>query len=322
MSKKNIMVTVTVVSLAAAIYFGITVSRAMYELPTEQISHDYLVQHALELVNKDRKDNGLGSLALSANKAAQTHAEEILMTRTVSHWLTNGEKPYMTYARYGGAGGIGQNVAFRGITDIEQCKQSKCEIIDPIKKLEEIEYAMMFDDEYYEWGNKGNILDPNHTHVSFGIAYDEYSFVLVQNFEYNYINLTEPIGHDPNRIKIIGTLSEGRLYNISVYYDPFPTTGSYEAHKNEKTYGFGRQIAVVEPPLPPNSYYEKPRDYELIIAKNMVQDQSEIDVEFDMTGIAVEPGIYTLTVWLQINHDYVPATVYQIFIEPNIKDSI
>lgn len=322
MSARNIAIIIAmVVSLSIAAYFGI-----MYGVQIEKSSTDldrnYLVQRALEIVNKDRKDNGLKPLSLSTNGAAQVHAEEILNTRTVSHWMTNGEKPYMTYVRYGGTGGMGQNVAFRGATDTEECKKTTCEIIDPIKKLEEIEHAMMFDDEDYEWGNKENILDPNHTHVSFGIAYDQYSFALVQNFEYNYINLTEPIGHDASSIKIKGTLSEGKLYNISVYYDPLPTAGVYQTYKNEKSYGFGRQVAVIEPPLPPNSYYEKPRDYELIIAKSMVQNENTIDVEFDMSGIVAEPGIYILTVWLQIGRDYVPATVHQVFVEPNVRDSI
>jgi hypothetical protein len=324
MSEKNTKVAIVIAAVAVlsiVLYFGV-VGSITNQNPAKEFGYDYLVQRALEIVNKDRIDNGLDPLALSTNGAAQAHAEDILRTRTVSHWMTNGEKPYMTYARHGGAGGIGQNVAFRGATDAMQCEQTLCDSIDPIKMLEEIEHAMMFDDEDYEWGNKGNILDPEHTHVSFGIAYDRYSFVLVQNFEYNYINLTEPIGQNLSNIRVAGLLTEGRLYNISIYYDPFPNTGAYELHKNEKSYGFGRQVAIIEPPLPPNSYYQRPYEYELIIAKNMSQNGSAVSAEFDISQVATEPGIYTLTIWLQVENTYIPATVHQIFVEPSVKGSI
>lgn len=71
---------------------------------TKQIPLSELYSHTLNLVNADRAEKGLAPVQLSQNKAAQAHAEDVLKTRTISHWMTNGEKPYMTYTRYGGAG--------------------------------------------------------------------------------------------------------------------------------------------------------------------------------------------------------------------------
>ncbi|HZS73225.1 MAG TPA: hypothetical protein VFA69_01860 [Candidatus Nitrosotalea sp.] len=42
---------------------------------------------------------------------------------------------------------------------------------------------MMFNDSTSNWGHKLNILNPFHSSVSIGIAYDENSVVLVQDFE-------------------------------------------------------------------------------------------------------------------------------------------
>lgn len=317
----KLVVFVGAIITVAAVFFVIFDS--MSTMPAKPESdRDYLVTHALELVNKERTQNGLLPLRLSSNGAAQAQAQEILSTRTVSHWLTNGEKPYLAYSKYGGSGGMGQNVMFRGATDIKQCLQTGCEKIEPIKQLEQIHYDMMYNDEEYEWGNKGNILDPKHTDVSFGIAFDQYSFVLVQNFEYNYINLSQPIGQDPANIEILGELRAGTLYNISVYYDPFPTQEDYHLHKNEKSYGFGKTVGVVERPLPPNSFYEKHNEFEVITAKNMTQTGNKIYAEFDISKITVSPGIYTLTVWLKIDDMFVPATVHPIFVKPSAKGSI
>jgi hypothetical protein len=60
-----------------------------------------LILYALEKVNKDRVDFGLPPVKLSDNQAAQEHAQDVFETRAISHWMTNGKKPYMTYSRLG-----------------------------------------------------------------------------------------------------------------------------------------------------------------------------------------------------------------------------
>jgi len=63
------------------------------------VAREELVQRALDLINKDRADFGLPPVELSSNQAAQAHAEDVFSTKKISHWMTNGEKPYMTYTR-------------------------------------------------------------------------------------------------------------------------------------------------------------------------------------------------------------------------------
>jgi uncharacterized protein YkwD len=281
------------------------------------IPKDDLYDYALELVNKDREKNGLSPVKLSNNQAAQIHADDILNTRTISHWMTNGEKPYMTYTRYDGTGYVGQNIAFGGYPDIEQCKQLNviCESIDPKKAIQESEYGMMYNDATSNWGHRDNIIDPNHTHVSFGFAYDRYSYALVQNFEDNYMELVSPIGDDPHDVRIIGNVMKGQIQNISIYYDQYPTSNLYQIHKDDRSYAMGELVAIVVPPLAPNSYYDKPSGYDLIVAKSMSQKGNSVDITFDMSSITTTRGVYTITVWLQNNGLNIPAISYTMFVE-------
>jgi hypothetical protein len=59
-----------------------------------------LQNYALQLINQDRVQAGLVPVQLSSNQAAQAQAKDVLNTRQISHWMTDGEKPYMTYTRY------------------------------------------------------------------------------------------------------------------------------------------------------------------------------------------------------------------------------
>lgn len=112
---------------------------------------DELRQHALQKINDDRAQFGLPPVQLSDNAAAQAHAEDVFMTRKISHWMTNGEKPYMTYTRYGGTGEVGQNVAVEGYSeaDATSCRNGLaiCKHTDPEKAIENAQYSMMYEDE-------------------------------------------------------------------------------------------------------------------------------------------------------------------------------
>jgi hypothetical protein len=168
------------------------------------------------------------------------------------------------------------------------------------------------------WGNKNDILNPKFTHISFGIAYDEHSLVLVQNFEYNYIELASAIGQDPENMRITGSLYNGRLYNVSVYYDPIPSPEHYVENKGKSTYGFGTMVATIEAPLPPNAFYQIPTDHDLIIADVMSQNGTTIDIQFDMSSVANESGVYTIVVWIVVEGQYLPVTTHRVFVMPEV----
>ena len=79
-----------------------------------------LVQYALDIINEDRQKFNLAPVALSSNKAAQVHADDLFRSRYLepSHWTTDGMKPYMKYSTYNGTGYVDQNGAIVGYDNL------------------------------------------------------------------------------------------------------------------------------------------------------------------------------------------------------------
>ncbi len=205
-----------------------------------------LVQYILSLINSDRKDSGLKPVELGNNIAAQIHAEDMLKHQIMSLWTSDCMKPYMRYSLYGGTGDIRQNIASYAFAhdDMAGCQSGKliCKF-EPLKWLKEDEYAMTYDDASDNWLHRDNILDSHHTHVSLGIAHDEFSLYLVQNFENNYLDIPKPVLFDPPKfvVWIQGNLLDlsKNLAPASVYYEELPAVNTYEENKGTPSYHLG-----------------------------------------------------------------------------------
>ena len=264
------------------------------------VPQDELVRHALELINDDRATFGLEPVKLSSNAAAQVHAEDVFRNKQISHWMSNGEKPYMTYSRYGGTGSVGQNVAIAGFskTQYDQCVQNTlydCEKIDPVTTIQELQYEMMYNDkECCDDGHRNNILNKYRTEVSIGIVYDEYYLALVQNFENNYdldIGLTDGV------MQISGALDSSTVDHVAIYYDITPSPDLYEQNKQMLSYSGGELVAVIAKPLDPGFFYEQPDDYRLLVAREWGSNvNGSIDISFDLARAVYGDGVYTISV--------------------------
>ena len=281
------------------------------------VPREELVYFALDQINKDRADSSLPPVELSSNQAAQSHAEDVFNTKQISHWMTNGEKPYMTYSRYGGEGSVQQNVAIAGFSagQYEDCRSNiliDCEKIKPLATIEELEYEMMYrDKECCKDGHRDNILDPHHTHVSIGIVYDQYYLAFVENFENNYgLDLTVSNG----QVRITGQLLEGELEQISIYFDEMPTSAIYDQNKHLLSYSAGDLAAMVVKPLPPGYYYETPHGYTLVQA-NRWEDTDSINVTFNLASAVEEDGVYTLFAMVKNGEEMFDVMSYSIFVD-------
>lgn len=285
------------------------------------VPQDELVQSALRAINKDRETFGVSPVALSLNQAAQIHAEDVFRNKQISHWMSNGEKPYMTYTRYDGTGAVSQNVAIAGFskTQYEECVNNilyDCERIDPVTTIEELQYEMMYEDkECCDDGHRNNILNEYHTHVSIGIVYDEYYLAFVQNFENNYGLQIEMRG---NQAMISGQLMEGDIRYVSILYDPPPDPAIYEQNKRSLSYSVGQLVANVVKPLPPGYYYEKPEGYSLIVAEGWdVSKDNDIHITFDLARAVSEDGVYTISAVASEGEDQeiFEATSHSVFVD-------
>jgi uncharacterized protein YkwD len=320
-----IAVVVVVMALPALINIAvhqqdnpvITILQPQSQKP-KSVAREELVQHVLDAINKDRADFGLPPVELSSNDAAQFHAEDVFKTKQISHWTTGGEKPYMTYTRYGGEGSVQQNVAIAGFT-AEQYKQCQtnilldCEKIDPLSTIDELEYEMMYkDSECCNDGHKNNILNAHHTHVSIGIVYDQYYLALVQNFENDY---GLQVAVDGGQVKVSGTLLAGTLDHIAIYYDEMPTPQVYEQNKHLLSYSAGELVATVVKPLPPGYYYEPPEGYSLIEASRWAAEGKSVNVTFNLASAVKDDGVYTLFATVKDGEEMFEITSHSIFVD-------
>lgn len=268
-------------------------------------SLDRLYNVALDAINGHRTAMGREPVQLSDNTAAQMHAQDVLEQLAISHYMSNGEKPYMTYSMTGGAGYVAQNVAFGGYDRPWQCGGYViCTKIDPATDILAHHNGMMFDDAHADWGHRDNILDPYHTHVSLGVAYTDYTLVFVQNFETRRIEGVGPAGGSANpisldgagRITVAGSMDAGLdVHSIDVYYDPLPSTRTYRMHANDMSYGLGDPIAYVYEPHP---YGYVPMGKTIIMADRWNTSGGTVLIEFDAPAGMSKNGAYTFYVWL------------------------
>jgi uncharacterized protein YkwD len=291
---------------------------------SRQIPPESLRVYALELINKDRVGFGLSPVALSSNQAAQVHAEDVFATQQLSHWMTNGEKPYMTYTLYEGVGYVAQNVGISGYQDrYESCRSGivSCgAIIEPYQDIKDLHRMMVYNDAFCcQNGHRDNILDKHHTHVSIGIAYDDYALVLVQNFENNYLELSSPLTTTNNYFVMDVSVLEGTLEGFSVFYDPYPTPRQYEIHKDDNSYDIGEFIATVQQPAPPGYYYPSTDDDIVIEANSWELTDQGVKMYFDINRVVDKPGVYTVIGWINDGEEGFPGFSYSLFVEPRLN---
>ncbi|MFC4170929.1 CAP domain-containing protein [Microvirga sp. GCM10011540] len=131
-----------------------------------------LRQRALELVNQERRDQGLETLTLGAslNEAAQKHAEDMLARNYYSHVSPEGDT---VRDRYTAAGGSRWKVAAENIARCQGCDSPPT-----VSRVEELHQGWMNSPEHRE-----NILRRGLDTFGFGIVVgDDRTLYAVQTF--------------------------------------------------------------------------------------------------------------------------------------------
>ena len=136
-------------------------------------STDQLRQIALDDINQYRIQAGLSQLPLHDAKASQVWADHLLSEGCISHkegtsgpeqrYLDNGDKLQMVFENVSGGYGT-----------------SSMDIISSIKQADS---EMVNNDADQNNAHRNNILNPNHSSISIGIAYDSQRLIIVQDFQ-------------------------------------------------------------------------------------------------------------------------------------------
>lgn len=269
-----------------------------------------LKQYMLGLINNDRSANDLPPVVLGTNTAAQQHADDMLANYFLSHWGTDGLKPYMRYTRTGGINFEAENSAYHGWYDTTEAPD-KYEIIDPKEVLKQLQYNMVYDDADSNWGHRDAILDKMAQKVNIGIAFDKHRLALVQQFEGDYVVFTQLPAIVNDKLYLGGSLNLGDLYSLRIFYDPLPQPLSQQQlMAKPHYYDIGEEIGYVLPP----KYKMESADY-VNAARWQTDGGGSFEIEADINTLLKYPkGVYNICLIASINDQLVSLTNYSLFL--------
>lgn len=192
-------------------------------------SYGILANYSLTLINKDRAQGGFPALRLSSISSAQQHANSEMYYGYISHWDTQGYKPYMRYTLLGGSGAVSENVALDFCQDSTHQHIEPCTIETIENAINDSEWMMMNNDTLCcNDGHRIDILDSFHNQVSIGIAWNATSskVYFVEDFENSYF-LTSKFSYSSGVVSIQTTQTVPLFFNpkadiLAIYYDPLP----------------------------------------------------------------------------------------------------
>ncbi len=292
------------------------VSRPSTATPPATPQLDELALYVVELVNKDRADYGLSPVVPGDNPAAQRHADDMFSGYYLSHWDTDGMKPYVRYSVGGGVNYEGENSAYSGWYDKSE-NPNHYAPIDARQELKELEYRMMYDDAGSDWGHRDNILNERHKRVNVGIAYDGRRLTLVQQFEGDYVALSSPPQLTGGVLTVSGAVSLGAVDSVAVFYDPLPRPMTQsELLAGPRSYGLGARVVTVLAPPPPGYFYSQlPADaIQASLWEVSPAGGFTVRAELDPFIVQYGPGVYTVVIWSKVAAEYVALTNYSVFV--------
>jgi uncharacterized protein YkwD len=269
-----------------------------------ELSHEELVDYALSLINSDRQSMGLQNVTLSSIDSGQRHAENMLENKFLSHWDTNGYKPYMRYTLASGKGSVSENVAWLYNSGG----------IDPFEAIETLEYNMMYDDASSNWGHRDNILNAFHNKVRIGIAYDRNNVYFVEDFEDDYVSWSTLTLS--TQVVMQGTIlkSGESISQVAIYFDnPMPlTTQQLGSPPYDGSYDSGTYVGMAVSPPSSGSQYLPPEEGILIVANTWSEAGQNFNVRFDMSTAFAQygKGVYTLYLWTDSSNHLTSLSIW------------
>ena len=207
---------------------------------------------ALFLVNEAREESGLVPVVLGANPAPQEHAEDMAESCFLSHWGTNGMKPYMRYSLAGGVQANAENVSGASFCPADPSSYVQQPLADELREA--------FDRLMNSPGHRANIMRPEHRLLHIGMSYRAPNFWLVQQFSGHYAAFAQTptikdgeLSFDMSACN--GARVSGGALAVQVRHDPLPSPLTPGQLQRTSCYSSGHAIAGLRPPLEQGRYY-------------------------------------------------------------------
>jgi Cysteine-rich secretory protein family len=258
-------------------------------------------EQLLQMVNKERLAENVALLRLDdlACSVAQEHALDTARGKFLSHWGRDGRKPYHRYSFAGGTDAVQENVS---------AAEDIASITPPAiyRDLRDMHSSMSAEVAPND-GHRRAILAPQHTHVGFGVALNEYSLRLCELYVARYVRIDPVQRHALRRatVTLTGKLINANhfLHQVDVCYEPLSTPPALDWLRTPRSYSLPDDCLTLWPKTPKGTFYE---------------DGTTGDYEWSRDGtfrVPVKltkdkPGIYTIVFWLRTkpSEDPFPAT--------------
>ena len=180
---------------------------------------------------------------------AQVQADQLLRDCILSHWGTDGLKPYMRYSLAGGYQTNGENVY----------TANECGLRDTWLQWND-DPKEMVRQSVEKWlespGHRETMLDPSYSKVNIGLAWDRNTFKAVQHFEGDFVTFILMPAIQDAELSMAGHLNRGHEFHgihplmALLVYDQEPRRLTKEYLAQTSCYSHGEIIAVLIPPSP------------------------------------------------------------------------
>jgi uncharacterized protein YkwD len=250
----------------------------------------------LNLANAERTKAGTGRIELDqlACTVATEHAKDMASGGFLSHWGSDGQKPYHRYAFAGGFNGVAENVS-----GAENIAVGAKEIAGYLVEMHET----MHDETPPNDGHRQTILGPHHTHAGFGFARNARSLRLVELYVAKYVEISpfQPPAKRKSSFALNGKLlnTTHTIQQVDVCYEPLPARPETVTALDPRSYGLPDDYVTLRPRLAGRPGYSDG-------SVSIYTDGSRGDIELAGGKFRVFiklykelPGIYTIVFWIR-----------------------
>ena len=244
----------------------------------------------LKLINTERSAAGLNELQLDelASRVANEHAADMVRGEFLSHWGSDGLKPYQRYSFAGGIDAVQENVsAADNIASV-----SAMRVFSDLQDM----HTRMHDEVPPNDGHRLTILTPQTTHVGLGVALKGHSLRLAEMYLSRYLEL-DPFPQQSQRKGTV-TLS-GRLLNsgwflheVDVFYEPLAAMPDSAWLRTPRPYSLPAEYVWLRPKAPTGTTYADGTTGNYEWSK---QGKFRVPVKLSKDA----PGIYTVLFWIR-----------------------
>jgi len=247
-------------------------------------------EELLKQVNSDRTRYNLSELQLDdlACQVATLHARDMVDHSFLSHWGSDGRKPYHRYCLAGGTGSVLENVS--AVDYIEAATSSRV-----LSELHERHESMLNESPPND-GHRKTILFPHHTHIGFGIALRDHSLRLVELYLAQHLHF-EPFEKPPkpgSSWRFNGrVLNQGQLlYEVILHHEPIPKPPDLAWLREPRSVSLPAPYKVLRKRAPAGTVYVAggTGEFDCDAAGNF-----HVRVKLNVK----QPGIYTIVFWLR-----------------------